>query len=70
MSSNLNVRRVQMRYGKEDLILETGRLAKQADASVTVQYGGTVVLVSVVAGKEPKQGVNFLPLTVEYQEKT
>lgn len=64
------MRRVQIRYGKEDLILETGRLAKQADASVTVQYGGTVVLVSVVVAKEPKEGVDFLPLTVEYQEKT
>ncbi|MBI3615852.1 MAG: polyribonucleotide nucleotidyltransferase [Candidatus Omnitrophica bacterium] len=64
------VRRVQKRYGKEDLILETGRMAKQADGSVMVQYGGTVVLVSAVISKEPKEGKNFLPLTVEYQEKT
>lgn len=70
MTSHAVVRRVQTRYGKEDLILETGRLAKQADGSVTVQYGGTVVLVSVVVSKEPKEGVHFLPLTVEYQEKT
>jgi polyribonucleotide nucleotidyltransferase len=59
-----------MRYGREDLILETGRLAKQADGSVMVQYGGTVVLVSVVVAKEPRENVNFMPLTVEYQEKT
>ncbi|MBI3318562.1 MAG: polyribonucleotide nucleotidyltransferase [Candidatus Omnitrophica bacterium] len=59
-----------MRYGKEDLILETGRLAKQADGSVVVQYGGTMVLVSAVVSKSPKAGVDFLPLTVEYQEKT
>ena len=65
-----NVRRVQMKYGKEDLVLETGRMAKQADGSVMVQYGGTVVLVSAVISKEPKAGVDFLPLTVEYQEKT
>ncbi len=68
--TNSNVRRVQTRYGKEDLILETGRMAKQADGSVTVQYGGTLVLVSAVISKEPKAGVDFLPLTVEYQEKT
>jgi len=69
VTNHSTVRRVQMRYGKEDLILETGRLAKQADGSVMVQYGGTVVLVSVVVSKEPKAS-NFLPLTVEYQEKT
>ena len=63
-------RRVQMRYGKEDLILETGRMAKQADGSVTVQFGGTMVLVAAVLSKEPKPGVDFLPLTVEFQEKT
>lgn len=70
VTTDSKVHRVQMRYGKEDLILETGRLAKQADGSVTVQYGGTLVLVSVVVGKKPKEGANFLPLTVEYQEKT
>ena len=59
-----------MRYGKEDLILETGRMAKQADGSVTVQFGGTMVLVAAVLSKEPKPGVDFLPLTVEFQEKT
>jgi polyribonucleotide nucleotidyltransferase len=59
-----------MRLGKEDLVLETGRMAKQADGSVMVQYGGTVVLVSAVISKEPKPGVDFLPLTVEFQEKT
>ncbi|MDO8730575.1 MAG: polyribonucleotide nucleotidyltransferase [Candidatus Omnitrophota bacterium] len=45
-------------------------MAKQADGSVMVQYGGTVVLVSAVISKEPKAGVDFLPLTVEFQEKT
>ncbi|MCM8794816.1 MAG: polyribonucleotide nucleotidyltransferase [Candidatus Omnitrophica bacterium] len=69
MSTNSNVHRVQLQYGKEELILETGRLAKQADGAVMVQYGGTVVLASVVSAKEPKEGVDFLPLTVEYQEK-
>ncbi|MBI1952969.1 MAG: polyribonucleotide nucleotidyltransferase [Candidatus Omnitrophica bacterium] len=45
-------------------------MAKQADGACLVQYGGTMVLVSVVIAKEPKPSVNFLPLTVEYQEKT
>jgi len=62
--------RVQIRIGREDLIIETGKLAKQADGSVTVQLGGTVVLVTAVASKEPRPGADFLPLTVEYQEKT
>jgi len=70
VTTDSNARRVQMRLGKEDLVLETGRMAKQADGSVMVQYGGTVVLVSAVISKEPKAGVDFLPLTVEYQEKT
>jgi len=70
VSNHSTVRRVQMRYGKEELVLETGRLAKQADGAVMVQYGGTVVLVSVVVAKQPKEGIDFMPLTVEYQEKT
>ena len=70
MTMDSNARRVQMRYGKEDLVMETGRMAKQADGSVMVQYGGTVVLVSAMLSKEPKAGVDFLPLTIEYQEKT
>ena len=62
--------RVETRIGRETLILETGKLAKQADGAVTVQYGGTVVLVTAVAAKQPRPGIDFLPLTVEYQEKT
>src|SRR3989338_5976029 len=62
--------RVQARIGREDLIIETGKLAKQADGAVTVQLGGTVVLVTAVAAKQPRPGIDFLPLTVEYQEKT
>ena len=69
MTNETKVTRVQMRLGKEEVVLETGRMAKQADGSVMVQYGGTVVLVSVVLADEPKEGRDFLPLTVEYQEK-
>lgn len=61
--------RIQTRVGQHDLIIETGRFAKQADGAVTVQMGGTVVLVSACASRQPKEGIDFLPLTVEYQEK-
>ena len=62
--------RVQQQIGRETLVIETGKLAKQADGAVTVQYGGTVVLVTAVAAKSPRPGIDFMPLTVEYQEKT
>ena len=66
----MSVQRVQIKFGKEDLILETGKMAKQANGAVVVQYGGTVILVSACASKEPREGIDFFPLTVEYQEKT
>jgi polyribonucleotide nucleotidyltransferase len=62
--------KVSARFGKNELILETGKLAKQANGSVTVSYGGTVVLVTACMSKEPREGRDFFPLTVEYQEKT
>jgi len=49
--------------------IETGRLAKQASGAVVVKIDGTMLLATVVASKEPKEGLNFLPLTVEYKEK-
>ena len=61
---------VKVKFGKQDLILETGKIAKQANGSVTVQYGGTVVLVTACASREVKENQDFFPLTVEYQEKT
>jgi polyribonucleotide nucleotidyltransferase len=57
-------------FGNQDLILNTGKIAKQANGSVTVQYGGTVVLVTACMSKEMKEGQDFFPLTVECQEKT
>lgn len=57
-------------FGKNDLILETGKIAKQANGSVTIQYGGTVVLVTACMSKEIRDEQDFFPLTVEYQEKT
>ncbi|MEI6631072.1 MAG: polyribonucleotide nucleotidyltransferase, partial [bacterium] len=58
------------KFGSEELILETGKIAKQANGSVTVQYGGTVVLVTACMSKEPREGRDFFPLTVECQERT
>ncbi|MCU7615844.1 polyribonucleotide nucleotidyltransferase [Chryseobacterium sp. PBS4-4] len=52
-----------------EITLETGKLAKQADGSVVVKIGGTMLLATVVASKEAKDGVDFLPLTVDYREK-
>lgn len=60
--------RVEMTLGGRPLVLETGRLAKQANAAVTVKYGETVVLCTVVASSEPKQ-LDFFPLTVNYEER-
>lgn len=60
----------RIKFGKEELVLETGKVARQAGGSVVVQYGGTVVLVTACMSKQPKEGQDFFPLTVEYQEKT
>ncbi len=49
--------------------ISSGKMAKQASGAVTVQYGETIVLVTAVASKEPKEEISFLPLSVEYQEK-
>ena len=49
--------------------IETGRLARQADGTVTVSMGNCMILASVVANREPKEGQSFFPLTVDYQEK-
>ncbi|MDD5246822.1 MAG: polyribonucleotide nucleotidyltransferase [Candidatus Omnitrophica bacterium] len=61
---------MKTQFGRNELILETGRMAKQANGSVTVQYGGTIVIVTACMSREPREGLGFFPLTVEYQEKT
>lgn len=61
-------KRVEMQLGGRPLILETGRLAKQANAAVMVRYGETVVLCTVTASSEPKD-LDFFPLTVNYEER-
>ena len=66
----MSIEKVEVPFGNEHMILETGRLAKQADGAVTVQIGATLVLVTVCASREVKEGKDFFPLSVEYQEKT
>jgi len=55
--------------GGRSLAIETGKLAGQANGAVTVRYGDTVVLVTACIGKEPREGVDFLPLTIDYEER-
>jgi polyribonucleotide nucleotidyltransferase len=57
-----------IKLGDKELTLETGKVAKQADGTVIVRYGDTMVLVTAVCAKEPREGIDFLPLTVEYRE--
>jgi polyribonucleotide nucleotidyltransferase len=61
---------VEIDWGGRKLTLETGRMARQADAAVVAQYGETSVLATVVAEKTARPGIDFFPLTVNYQEKT
>src|ERR1700737_1826191 len=65
-----NIQSVEIDWGGRALKLETGKIARQADGAVLATYGETVVLATVVAAKTPREGVDFLPLTVNYQEKT
>jgi polyribonucleotide nucleotidyltransferase len=65
-----NHHKVEIEWGGRPLILETGKIARQADGAVWATYGETVVMATVVSAKEPKPGLDFFPLTVNYQEKT
>lgn len=55
--------------GGKEISIETGKLARQADGAIVLQMGGTMLLATVVSAKEAKEGVDFLPLTVDYREK-
>jgi polyribonucleotide nucleotidyltransferase len=57
-------------WGGRTISIETGKIAKQTSGAVTVQYGDSVVLVTAVASKEPREKISFFPLTVDYQEMT
>jgi len=64
-----DIHKVQLDWGGRPLTLETGKIARQADGAVLATYGETTVLAAVVAAKTPKEGIDFLPLTVNYTEK-
>jgi polyribonucleotide nucleotidyltransferase len=65
-----NIHVEELEWGGRPLRLETGRMARQADGAVLATYGETTVLATVVAERTPKPGLDFFPLTVNYQEKT
>ena len=59
-----------IKLGSQELIVETGKVAKQADGSVVIRYGDTMLLVAAVSARTAKEGLDFFPLTVEYRENT
>jgi polyribonucleotide nucleotidyltransferase len=69
MTINFDHHKVELDWGGQPLTLETGKVARQADGAVVATLGETVVLATVVSAKEPKAGIDFFPLTVNYQEK-
>ena len=69
MTDMFKVFRKEVEWGGRKLVLETGKIARQADGAVLATYGGTTVLATVVFEKKPKPGLDFFPLTVNYQEK-
>ncbi|MEZ5877181.1 MAG: polyribonucleotide nucleotidyltransferase, partial [Tepidamorphaceae bacterium] len=64
-----DIQREEIDWGGRPLVLETGKVARQADGAVLATYGETTVLATVVSEKQPKAGFDFFPLTVNYQEK-
>ena len=56
----------ELMWGGRKLVLETGKVARQADGAVMVTYGETVVLCTAVAQRTPREGIDFFPLTVNY----
>src|SRR5689334_2011438 len=64
-----NIHRVELDWGGRKLTLETGKIARQADGAVVATYGESKLLATVVAAKQPKEGIDFLPLTCNYFEK-
>ena len=65
----MNVQRMEMPFGDQSVVIETGKLAKQANAAVVVTLGGTTVLVATCMSRKPRTDIDFFPLMVEYQEK-
>ncbi|HST03439.1 MAG TPA: polyribonucleotide nucleotidyltransferase [Chloroflexia bacterium] len=66
---NTEPKQFSINLAGRELTIEVGRVAEQASGACTVRYGDTVILAAVVAAKEPREGADFLPLTVDYEEK-
>ncbi|HEY5603949.1 MAG TPA: polyribonucleotide nucleotidyltransferase, partial [Gammaproteobacteria bacterium] len=66
----MNPTRKEIKFGNQQVVLETGEIARQASGAVLASLGDTVVLVTAVALKEAVEGRDFFPLTVNYQERT
>ena len=64
-----NIVKKSVKFGNNTLTIETGEIGRQADGAVMVSYGDTVVFVTAVGNKNAKEGQDFFPLTVDYQEK-
>jgi polyribonucleotide nucleotidyltransferase len=64
-----DIKKKEIQWGDRKLCIETGEIARQADGAVKITYGETVVLCTAVAQKKPKEGIDFFPLTVNYQQK-
>src|SRR5258707_12356179 len=64
-----DIHRVELDWGGRKLTLETGKVARQAHGAVVATYGESKVLATVVAAKEPREGIDFMPLTADYQGK-
>src|SRR5213595_3264551 len=67
---NVNLQKREIQIGSRRISIETGKLAKQADGSVIVRSGDTMVLVTACRAANPREGIDFLPLTVDYREYT
>ncbi|MGI9481294.1 MAG: polyribonucleotide nucleotidyltransferase [Hyphomicrobiales bacterium] len=65
-----DIQTVEIEWGGRPLKIETGKVARQADGAVVVTYGDTTVMATSVAARSPREGIDFFPLTVNYQEKT
>src|ERR1044072_1989327 len=67
---NVNLQKREVQIGTRRISMETGKLAKQADGAVLVRSGDTVVIVTACHAASPREGIDFLPLTVDYREYT
>ena len=63
------VHRKELMWAGRKLVLETGKIARQADGAVLATYGETVVLCTAVAQRTPREGIDFFPLTIEHEER-